>query len=483
MIARNEESFIEDCLASVAGVCHEAIVVDTGSTDRTRELCAAAGARVLEAPWTDDFASARNVGVEVATGSHILVLDADERLAPGMAKGLLEAASTPDLLLGCLPLYNASTLDATPDEILDGSKLLNGPVFVPRLFRNLPEMRFERRVHETLTRGFNELQAKGAGMSMAIGAALIHYGDVPKHRVDHGKDDRNEKLLRMSLEDDPGDGEIAGYLLVHLIQRGRLDEARSIGEQCFPPFVARNDARPPGHLPENMVRIGYSLGLAQVECGAPDAALGTVDEALRFTPEGHPNLHYVRGLAAFAAADLEAAEESFRETLSAHNRNFAQPVLPWITNELARIKLAGVALARGYPEDALAILPPARGKWQFAIDLIRAEVDLARGEAEAAMAKLSTYVDYPKLAPDWHVLVHRALTDLGREADGLLEAAAAADRTAWLERRRAMVGSEGAMLRGVVRPAPGPVGGRRGGSSAASATTEGTTTEPSTTRR
>ena len=64
-------------------------------------------------------------------------------------------------------------------------------------------MRFERRVHETLTRGFNDLQATGVGQSIAVGASLIHYGDVPTYREDHAKDERNERLLRMSLEDDP----------------------------------------------------------------------------------------------------------------------------------------------------------------------------------------------------------------------------------------------------------------------------------------
>ena len=436
MIARNEESFIEGCLESVRGVCHEAIVVDTGSTDRTKEIARAAGAQVLETPWTDDFAAARNVGVERATGSHILVLDADERLGPGMGQGLIDAAADENLLLGCLPLYNASTLDATPEEILDGTKLLNGPVFVPRLFRNLPEMRFERRVYETITRGFNDLQATGVGQWIAVGASLIHYGDVTTYREDHAKDERNERLLRMRLEDDPADGEIARYLVVHLIKSGLVDEARRVGESCFDAFIARNEGRPEGYLPDNMVRIGYALGLAQAEAGDPEKGLMTVQTAQRFTPDGHPNLDYVAGLCAFGAGDLDRAEACFRESLASDGRNFSQPVLPFITNELPRIKLAGVALTRGFPEDALAILPTPEGTWRFAIDLVRAEVELARGDAAAAMEILSSFVDFPRLAPDWHVLVHRAMTELGQNTEGLLEAAAAADSTAWLERRR-----------------------------------------------
>ncbi len=437
MIARNEEAFLEDCLKSVQGVCHELIVVDTGSTDRTQEIARAAGATVVETPWTDDFAAARNVGVELATGTHILVLDADERLAPRMGPNLLEAAANPDLVLGCLPLYNASAMDATPDEILDGDKRLGQPVFVPRLFVNKPEMRFERRVHETLTRGFNELQSRGVGQSIAVGAALIHYGDVPSHRVDNAKDERNEALLRLSLNDDPSDGEVAGYLVVHLIKTGQQDEALAVGERHFGPFVRRNETRPKGHLPENMVRIGYSLGLVQSELGEPKKALETLEDANRFTPEGHPNLDYVEGLAAFGAGDLERSETAFRKAIASHGKTFAQPVLPYITNELPRIKMAGLELERGRSEDALAILPPPTGKWRFAVDLVRAEIHLAQGQPADAMECLAKYVDLPRLAPDWHVLVHRALTDLGQETDGLLDAAKKAARTEWLEHRRA----------------------------------------------
>lgn len=437
MIARNEESFIEDCLRSVQGVCHELILVDTGSTDRTQEIAKALGARVVETPWTDDFAAARNVGVELATGTHILVLDADERLAPGMGPNLLEGAANPDLLLGCLPLYNASSMDATPDEILDGVKRLGQPVFVPRLFINHPEMRFERRVHETLTRGFNELQSRGVGHSIAVGAALIHYGDVPTHRTNLEKDERNEALLRLSLNDDPSDGEVAGYLVVHLIKTGCHAEALAVGERHFGAFVRRNETRRKGHLPENMVRIGYSFALVQSELGEYARALDTIDDANRFTPEGHPNLDYVEGLAAFGAGDLERAESAFRSAIASHGKQFAQPVLPYITNELARIKMAGLELVRGRPEDALAILPPPAGKWRFAVDLVLAEIDLALGRPAKAMETLARYVDLPKVAPDWNVLVHRALTDLGRETEGILDAVERANRSEWLEQRRA----------------------------------------------
>lgn len=80
MIVRNEEQTLGPCLASVRDLADEIVIVDTGSTDRTRELARAAGARVFDFPWVDDFAAARNESLRHATGSWILWLDADDRL-------------------------------------------------------------------------------------------------------------------------------------------------------------------------------------------------------------------------------------------------------------------------------------------------------------------------------------------------------------------------------------------------------------------
>jgi RHS repeat-associated protein len=64
LIVKNEESTLPACLASVAGLVDEIVVVDTGSTDRTKEVAAGLGARVVDFPWCDDFAAARLTGVD-----------------------------------------------------------------------------------------------------------------------------------------------------------------------------------------------------------------------------------------------------------------------------------------------------------------------------------------------------------------------------------------------------------------------------------
>src|SRR5438034_11627278 len=78
MIVKNEEENLGRCLASVSGIADELIVVDTGSTDRTVEIARQHGAQVYHFKWCDDFAAARNVSLQHATGRWCLHLDADE---------------------------------------------------------------------------------------------------------------------------------------------------------------------------------------------------------------------------------------------------------------------------------------------------------------------------------------------------------------------------------------------------------------------
>ncbi|MEY9871408.1 glycosyltransferase involved in cell wall biosynthesis [Streptacidiphilus sp. MAP12-33] len=82
MIVKDEAESIADVLSDASAFCDELVVADTGSTDGTQELARAAGARVIDVPWTDDFAAARNASLDACTGEWIVWLDADDRVPP-----------------------------------------------------------------------------------------------------------------------------------------------------------------------------------------------------------------------------------------------------------------------------------------------------------------------------------------------------------------------------------------------------------------
>lgn len=80
MIVKNEEDVLARCLECVRDIADEIIIVDTGSTDRTREIAVQYTQKVFDYPWRDDFAAARNESFSHATGDFILWLDADDVL-------------------------------------------------------------------------------------------------------------------------------------------------------------------------------------------------------------------------------------------------------------------------------------------------------------------------------------------------------------------------------------------------------------------
>lgn len=436
MIARNEERFLAGCLESARGVADEVIVVDTGSTDATREIARAAGARVIEVAWRDDFAAARNVGLDAARGTHVLVLDADERLAAGAESALRAATLDPELLLGVLPLHNASHLAAADADVLRGAARIGGPVWVPRFFPRRPELRFTRRIHETLTAGFNVLHRSGGGVAKAVQAPLIHLGEMPSVRAPLGRDERNERLLRAALDDDPADGELAGYLAAQLLKAGRLAEARAAGERSLDLFLRALDTRPAGHPAVSTVRLGYALSFAQSDTGAPEPALRTAREcAARFVCD-HANLVFAEAYALEKLGRTDEAAARYGRCLELHGIDSSQQVLTGVTSDLARWRLAELAFARGDHAEALAHLRDVGGAWVLKGALLGAEIELGRARPAGAMEWLGRVAHLPQRPPDYHALAHRALSQLGRDAgDALLLAHEAPDER-WIEQRR-----------------------------------------------
>lgn len=90
VITYNEERNIARCLESVKRVADELVVVDSYSTDRTREICLSYGARFTEHPF-EGHIEQKNYALTQATFQHVLSLDADEALSPELEQAVLAA--------------------------------------------------------------------------------------------------------------------------------------------------------------------------------------------------------------------------------------------------------------------------------------------------------------------------------------------------------------------------------------------------------
>lgn len=130
-------------LARLQGEADEIIVVDTGSADATAEVARSFGARVYAYAWDDDFAAARNLALEKATGDWILILDADEHLPAvhgSLHHSVVRAAAG-----------GAEALTVTLVNVdLDAGGRETPPEPLLRLWRSRPGRRYTGRVHEAI---------------------------------------------------------------------------------------------------------------------------------------------------------------------------------------------------------------------------------------------------------------------------------------------------------------------------------------------
>ncbi len=322
MIVRDEEAFLGPCLESVAGLVDEAVCVDTGSRDGTRELARGAGARVLERAWDDDFAAARNAALEAARGTHALVLDADERLVRRAHAVLRDAARRRELVLGVLPLYTATHAAADPEQVAVPNAAASG---VGRFFPLRDELRFERRVHEGVASAANRLRAREGGVIERLDAPIVHCGDLPEVRRARGKDARNLALLERAVAEDPSDGELVGYLLNELTRRGDTARARALGESTLAPFLRRIDRRPAGELSPDVVRFGGIYAQLELVAGRPQEALSAVRACARRHQGTHPNLCLAEGRALEALGLTVEARRAYGVCLELARRPFDVP--------------------------------------------------------------------------------------------------------------------------------------------------------------
>lgn len=143
MIVKNEEAVLARCLESITPLMDEIIIVDTGSTDRTKEIAARYNAKIYDYKWQDDFAAARNYCFSLASMEYIYSADADEVLDTENQErfALLKEAMLPEVELVQMKYLTKN----------DFNTVLNfQEEYRPKLFRRLRTFSWIDPVHETV---------------------------------------------------------------------------------------------------------------------------------------------------------------------------------------------------------------------------------------------------------------------------------------------------------------------------------------------
>ena len=185
MIVKDEEQLLPRCLESVKGLADEIIVVDTGSTDRSKQIALEYGARCYDYSWSNDFSAARNESLQYATGTWVLVLDADEYIAKDEYSAWVDFLDTEEIIEHLA--YTISVVNFT-GETAGSDEVSIAPV--TRLFPNYKGIHFERPIHEQLSRG-----ATGTLSHKKVPLNIYHTGYQLQRVHEKNKHERNMNIF------------------------------------------------------------------------------------------------------------------------------------------------------------------------------------------------------------------------------------------------------------------------------------------------
>lgn len=226
LIVRDEESHLPTCLESIRELADEIVVVDTGSTDSSVEIARSFGARVEVHPWQGDFAQARNLGLDLARGTWILHIDADEWLRPvsqEAVRATLEQASEVAFRVLRRPFAGAT------------------PQWVYRLWRADSRIRFDGMVHESVSPAIRSVSEHDR---LPIGDLELYLEHVGYDGDQTRKHERYVPILRAQLAVDPSSAYNWTRLAVALAALGEAGESEVARDQAVQ--AARKDPASPG---------------------------------------------------------------------------------------------------------------------------------------------------------------------------------------------------------------------------------------------
>jgi glycosyltransferase involved in cell wall biosynthesis len=326
LITRDEAGFLADCLRSLHAAADEIVVVDTGSRDGTVQVARAFGCIVLQLPWEDDFAAARNVGI-----------DADERLIGGEQLRALVAEA--DVETGGF-LIEREDVVRHPGT----GRTERYPIGMVRLFRRHPRIRYVGRVHE---RPGDTIRNAGFTIRSTHRLALTH---LVSHRTDEELRAKQRSYLALldaevaAHPDDPWPRYYRAKTLWYLEDHARADaEFAAIALDEGHPASQRASAH----------AMRAALALRQ---GRAADALGHVEASLGAFPFQSLS-HHLRGEALYALGRYGEAAEAYERVRRSMDPRVVTEWIPgdlYLPAETRAYKLGSCHLAMGDAAGALA---------------------------------------------------------------------------------------------------------------------------------
>ncbi len=379
MIVKDEADSLAACLESASPYVDEICIVDTGSTDDTVAIARRFGARLEEMAWPNDFAVARNRSLAMASGDWILVLDADEVLRGGAEEAFADVVDDPKAIAAFQNVTNHG----------DGGKSVS--CLIMRLFRNMPEHRFEGAIHEQVITPILENRAR---FDMVVVESLLdidHYGYTEAARQNKQKDERNRLHFEKALEQDPGNAYLwfkYGDFLRRFEKVDPVLEALGRAVQIVSELSDADvadltyPAEPHALLALELIKMDRVEDARRV--------LETARQRLRVTPM----LHWVWGHLNLKLENWSEALLGFESCHALDGACVHVPAQPGITSGRSVFGMARALLGMGKKDEAMAMFESGAAKWPDCADLQKAmaRIKIAQRDFSGAIQVCTSFL-------------------------------------------------------------------------------------------
>ena len=185
IITKNEQENIERCLKSLMPYEMEIIVVDTGSTDNTKDIVQRYTDKVFDFKWCDDFAAAKNFAISKTSNDYIIMLDSDEYIDKLEESELIRTIGNNSDKAGRIQIKNVFKKTDPCKESRE---------WVSRIF-NKKSYHYEGRIHEQIVR-YDGKQYD----TFKAPVTIIHTGYDLTEKEKSAKAKRNISLLEKELD-------------------------------------------------------------------------------------------------------------------------------------------------------------------------------------------------------------------------------------------------------------------------------------------
>jgi glycosyltransferase involved in cell wall biosynthesis len=302
MIVKDEETFIANCLNSIKNVVDEMIIVDTGSQDSTVEICKSLGAKVFSYAWNDNFAEARNYGLEKATGDWIIWLDADEEVDQDSASKLRDILKEEKYHIAGIHLVNY--YGSYPIH-LDHAYLVHHH----RLFRNKMGFRFRNEIHEQL----NVQEVIGDIDHLPVLPVTVHhYGYLEDVTDKKNKNNRNMQILQKMKKTNPDNPWVDYHIASEYYRKHKYEKSFEYVNQALTKFIKKKQ------LPPSLVyKLKYEI---LIVLNSFEGAWPAIDKAIMMYPD-YVDLHFYKGLIFIGLNKHKQAIEVFQHCLELGENN------------------------------------------------------------------------------------------------------------------------------------------------------------------